>query len=129
MVITSEGLIPPAPIPIKYLSVMIGQTLADPEECLSLPFMDASFSGICFGINDFYFEVKPEVLLINSVPTGEGLNFFLQDVVSFEIYIDKGFSIVVDVHCRIRISGRDVRSMNKDPETSIVLYFTKVSSH
>ena len=125
--ITSEGLIPPTPIPIKYLSVMIRQTLADPEQCLSLPFMDTSFSGICFGINDFYFEVKPEVLLINSVPTGEGLNFFLQDVVSFEIYIDKGFSIVVDVHCRIRISGRDERSMNKDPETSINLHITKVS--
>ena len=53
--ITSEGLIPPSPIPIKYLSVMIGQTLADPEECLSLPFMDAGFSGIRFGIDDFHF--------------------------------------------------------------------------
>ena len=120
MVITSEGLIPPAPIPIKHLSVEVRQTFADPEECLSLPFMDASFSGICFGVNDFYFEVKPEVLLINSVPTWKGLNIFFKIIVPFVVYINKGFSIVVDVNCRIRISCSDERSMNKDSETSIV---------
>ena len=127
--ITSEGLIPPTPIPIKYLSVMIRQTLADPEQCLSLPFMDTSFSGICFGINDFHFKIKPEVLLMNSVPTRESFSFFLKIIVSFVVYINKGFSIIENVHCRIRISGRDKRSVYKYPETSIVLYFTRVRSH
>ena len=129
MVITSECIIPPSPIPIKYLSVEVGQTFADPEECLSLPFMDAGFSGIRFGINYFHFKVKPEIMLINNVPTWKSLSFSFIIIVSFVVYINKGFSIVMDVHCRIGISGWDERSMDKYPETSIVLYFTKIISH
>ena len=89
--------------------------------------MDATFSRISLGIDDLYFNVKPEIPLMHSVPTWECFNFSFNLIISFVINIDKSLNIVVNVHCRIRISGRDIRLVNKDPETSIVFYGVKVS--
>ena len=115
MMITSKCLEPPTPPPIKDFCVVIWKTLADLEQRLSLPFMDTTFSWICLGIDNLYFNVESEIPLMNSVQTWKGFYFSLKIIVSFVFYIDKCFSIIVDEYCSIRIngSGRDERSMNK----------------